>query len=354
MVYKRFLKENNNGTTNIDKIPTEILREVFSILYNDGINTDRAETLEDLYSCTLVSKYWSANSTPILWSNIIPSQGIITTYMAFFTDKERKLLEKSGISFNHVDERKSATFCYPSFLKSISMQELSQAIFLWCRNNCPQPISKQYNLLLRGILNIFAKHCVTLYQLDLDKRSLLDNLHHELWILLQEPNYQSFISNIKQLSLDVRKLVNVECLELLCQTCQRLVFDMTLDETYWSSDQKLAEIIKSQKELKTFYLRRGKITQTIISALEYHAKSLKMLHFRRVDFKKCKSLRSIFKESNQLEVLIVHGCKNLSENIRKELMNITSFPKLVEVDCEGLVTWNTVIKRHEYQNIQVV
>ncbi|CAG8459314.1 7605_t:CDS:10 [Funneliformis caledonium] len=302
-------------------------------------------------------KYWSANSTPILWSNIIPSQGIITTYMAFFTEKEQKVLEKSGITFDKVCERKSATYCYPSFLKSISMQELSQAIFLWCRNNCPQPISKQYNLLLRGILNIFAKHCVTLYQLDLDKRSLLDNLHHELWILLQEPNYQSFISNIKQLSLDVRKLVNVECLELLCQTCQRLKIlkvDMTLDETYWSSDQKLAEIIKSQKELKTFYLRRGKITPTIISALEYHAKSLKMLHFRRVDFKKCKSLRSIFKESNQLEVLIVHGCKNLSENICKELMNTTSFPKLVEVDCEGLVTWNTIIKRHDYQNIKVI
>ena len=53
---------------------------------------------------------------------------------------------------------------------------------------------------------------------------------------------------------------------------------MTVDETYWPSDNKLADIINSQKELKTFYLRRGKITPKIISALEVHAKSLKMLH----------------------------------------------------------------------------
>src|SRR6266498_1058594 len=129
---------------------------------------------------------------------------------------------------------------------------------------------------------------------------------------------------------------------------------MTLDETYWSSDQKLAEIIKSQKELKTFYLRRGKITPTIISALEYHARSLKMLHFRRVDFKKCKSLQSLFKDSKQLEVLIVHGCKNLNEKIGEELLNTISFPKLVEIDCEGLISWGTVTKRHEYQNIKVI
>ncbi|EXX75796.1 hypothetical protein GLOIN_2v1469886 [Rhizophagus irregularis DAOM 181602=DAOM 197198] len=360
--YKRCLKVNNNGTSNIDKIPTEILREIFSILYNDGINTDRAETLEDLYSCMFVNKYWSVNAAPILWSNIIPSPGAITTFMAFFKEEERKELEKSGISFDNICDIESTTYCYPSFLKSISMHELSLAIFLWCRNNCPQPITKQYNLLLRGILNIFANLCITLYQLDLDKRSLLDCLHHELWILLQEPNYRSFISRVKQLSLDIRKLVNDDCLELLCQTCQRLKIlkiDMTVDETFWSSDNKLADIIKTQKGLQTFYLRRGKITPKIISALEVHAKSLKMLHFRRVDFEKCTSLRSIFNYSKQLEVLIVRGCKNLSENVCKELMNTASFPKLVEVDfedsdCEGLMSWSTIIKRHEHQNIQVV
>jgi hypothetical protein len=188
------------------------LQEIFSILYNDGINTDRAETLEDLYSCIFVNKHWSVNATPILWSNIIPSPGAITTYMAFFGDKERKELENSGIPFNNVCcDINSTTYCYPSFLKSISMHELSSTIFFWCRNNCPQPISKQYNLLLRGILNIFANNCITLYQLDLDKRSLLDCLHHELWILLQEPNCRPFISRVKQLSLDIRKLVNDEC-----------------------------------------------------------------------------------------------------------------------------------------------
>lgn len=134
---------------------------------------------------------------------------------------------------------------------------------------------------------------------------------------------------------------------------------MTVDETYWSSDSRLADFIKSQKELKTFYLRRGKITPKIVSALEIHAKSLKMLHFRRVDFEKCESLQSIFNDSKQLEVLIVRGCKNLSENVCEELMNTTSFPKLVEVDfedsnCEGLMSWSTVVKRHEHQNIQVV
>jgi hypothetical protein len=134
---------------------------------------------------------------------------------------------------------------------------------------------------------------------------------------------------------------------------------MTVDETYWTSDSRLADFIKSQKELKTFYLRRGKITPKIVSALEIHAKSLKMLHFRRVDFEKCESLQSIFNDSKQLEVLIVRGCKNLNENICEELMNTTSFPKLVEVDfedsnCEGLMSWSTVVKRHEHQNIQVV
>jgi hypothetical protein len=54
---------------------------------------------------------------------------------------------------------------------------------------------------------------------------------------------------------------------------------MTVDETYWSFDRRLADFIRSQKELKTFYLRRGKLTSKIVSALEIHAKSLKMLHF---------------------------------------------------------------------------
>jgi hypothetical protein len=78
-----------------------------------------------------------------------------------------------------------------------------------------------------------------------------------------------------------------------------------------------------------------------------------------VNFEKCKSLQSIFNESKQLEVLILNGCKNLNENVCEELMNTPTFPKLVEVDfedsdCEGLMSWRTVVKRLEHQNIQVI
>ncbi|KAF0469192.1 E3 ubiquitin-protein ligase RAD18 [Gigaspora margarita] len=343
-----------------EKLPSEILRHVFKIIYEDGLN-DRAEMLEDLYTCIQVNKRWCETAMPILWSNIIPSASVINVYMSFFTPDERNELISKGIPFQKISTKSSLTFCYPSFLRVLNLHEFSSAIFHWCLQECRQPISIQYNILLRGLLVILARHCKTLQQLHLDRRLLLDNMHHELWLLLHESTTRNLITSVRKLCLDVRKIINEDCLRLLCESCRHLRIlkvDMTLVEPFWSWDSRIAQLISSQKYLCSFIMKRGKCTDALISALESHTSSLRLIHFRRVDFSKCTSIGTFKSDCKNLEVLIIHGCKYLSGNVREELIN-ASFPKLIELDVNGtdfdgaMVSWNNCVgRRNENQELK--
>ncbi|CAG8543964.1 10084_t:CDS:2 [Diversispora eburnea] len=320
----------------IEKLPSEILRHVFKIIYEDG-SINRAEMLEDLYTCIQINKRWCKIAMPILWSNIIQSASVINTYMCFFTSEERKELSTKGVPFINIPHKTLMTFCYPSFLRVLNLQEFTSAIFSWCLHECPQPISIPYNALLRGLLNILARHCKTLQQLYLDRRYYLDNMHHELWLILQDPITRMLISSVRKLRLDVRKIISEECSKLLSEYVRNvkvLIVDMTIMGSYWSWDIRIAQLISSQKCLTSFTMKGGKCTKIIISALEQHSKTLKMIFFRRIDFSDCDSINSLRYDCENLEVLIINNCKNLSEKIREEI-SIAYFPKLVELDVEG-------------------
>ncbi|CAG8595657.1 12266_t:CDS:2 [Acaulospora morrowiae] len=319
-----------------EKLPSEVLRHVFKIIYEDGIN-DRAEMLEDLYTCIQVNKRWCVTAMPILWSNIIPSPSVINTFMSFFTSEERKELGSKGVPFHNIPNKTFMTFCYPSFLRVLNLQEFTSAIFNWCLQECPQPIAIPYNALLRGLFVILASHCKTLQQLHMDRRLYIDNMHHELWLLLQDKTTRGLISPVRKLCLDVRKIINEDCLKLLCENVRYvrvLRVDMTINQHYWSWDLQVARLISSQKSLTSFTMKRGKCSNAIISALEQHSQTLRLIHFRRVDFSKCNSINTLKYDCKNLEVLIMYGCKHLSENVREEISE-ANFPKLVELDIEG-------------------
>jgi hypothetical protein len=99
----------------------EILSEIFKFLYA------KEEGKINLFNCVLVNRYWCRTTIPILWldpfsffDDKMSLDGLIYTYMACLTKKERRSLEKQGIEVPK--KVKAPSFDYISFLKFLQIE----------------------------------------------------------------------------------------------------------------------------------------------------------------------------------------------------------------------------------------
>ncbi|CAG8567432.1 11220_t:CDS:2 [Ambispora leptoticha] len=110
-------------------LPPEILRQIVTIFEDD---------YKTLYSCLLVNRYWCCNVVPILWRKMPDNfPRIATSSWAYkFIQAYINCLStdtRAQLGLTESDQQKeSSVLLYPTYLKVLDFQRLSDAIVSWC------------------------------------------------------------------------------------------------------------------------------------------------------------------------------------------------------------------------------
>ncbi|KAF0432452.1 hypothetical protein F8M41_005217 [Gigaspora margarita] len=267
--------------SSIDKINQKLSPEYFNIIFR-YLPTNR-----DLYSCSLVNRYWANCAIPILWEspfkinnvyNLFPK--VIQVYLKFIQTEE--------LHNDFLVNR--PLYDYPSFLKKLPFDRfLNSAI----ANNYPET-------LIVELFKILSNRSVMLRRFDLSQLHLsYDNLiTHQ--VLPQLLNYSSLFKRLSYLNctyyLDVeeaQQTLKAQIFNALANSCHNII---NIKATVWSRDEAiaLANLICSQKWLKKFSLINSNESASFsIQSLQSQAGSLNNLTFKNMhrDINLNKSLR---------------------------------------------------------------
>ncbi|CAG8824725.1 14875_t:CDS:1, partial [Gigaspora margarita] len=233
-------------------------------------------TNRDLYSCSLVNRYWANCAIPILWEspfkiddvyNLFPK--VIQVYLKFI--QTEKLHNYSLINKPFYD--------YPSFLKELPFDRFLNSA-----------IANDYSeTLIIKLIKVLFKRSVKLRQFDLRQLHLsYDNLitHKVLPKLL---DYSSIFNRLSYLNctyhLDVDEVQQVKKAQIfntLANSCHNII---NIKATVWSNDEAIAlsNLICSQKWLKKFSLvNSNEFASFSVQSLQSQTRSLNNLTFKNM------------------------------------------------------------------------
>ncbi|CAG8566988.1 hypothetical protein RhiirA1_511403 [Rhizophagus irregularis] len=321
-------------------ISPEILSEIFKFLYT------KEEGKINLFNCVLVNRYWCRTTIPILWldpfsffDNKMSLDGLISTYMACLTNKERRSLEKQGIEVPK--KVKSPSFDYISFLKNLNYDGLISSLFHLGCNDGVYKKNDSFGIMLPALLEILANRDLALQSLELKNHDRRGDWDREFMHLVDR-KIRPLIKPVKKIYLDCNVL-DARFLPLLSGQCQRvrhLYIVMHVEKSKKGSiicerdATYYAKLIEKQKSLEILAIEKfTKYFKNILPSFKTQIQSLRVIEFINSNFKECESLEVIASCEN-LERLIFRGCNNLSTKILRPLFN-ANFSKLKEISFES-------------------
>ncbi|RIA90786.1 hypothetical protein C1645_769120 [Glomus cerebriforme] len=352
------------------RLPPEILKNIFQIIYGHKGCYRSDEHLNNLFSCLLVNKEWCESAIPILWSEVFyPIQtiriGTITTYLSCLNLEKRKTLQnQAGVNIPIQYDR--PTFNYASQLTELNFDKFLKTIFSWCKKyRKPYRNTKRNEFMIRSLLELFSSNCANIKYFAMNNvpnYRLYDDYYDNLvtidFKLLTEPNIRDCLSGVKELRLEWDTLVLNGFLTALSHTCRSLetldtnfAHDPEFANLFISKEQAedLAILISAQSNLQKFILQDYQnYTHYFLNSLNTQTLSLKVIEFYSVDFLGCISFE-VFKNCHLLTHITFEDCSNITVDMVKPLLN-ASFPNLKYVHvynnpdyydppCEDLVKW---------------
>src|SRR6266498_4034159 len=182
------------------QLPPEILKNIFRKIYGHRGCYRSDGHLNNLYSCLLVNKEWSANVVPILWSAVFyPIQtiriGVISTYLSCLSLENRKILQNRA-DINIPIQYNRPTFEYSTYLTELNFDKFLRTIFLWCKKyRKPYHNINRNELIIRYLLESFSSNCAKIKYLAMNNvpnyllhDDYFNNLKTIDFKLLAEPN----------------------------------------------------------------------------------------------------------------------------------------------------------------------
>ncbi|KAF0432450.1 hypothetical protein F8M41_005215 [Gigaspora margarita] len=302
----------------MSSIVQKLSPEYFNIIFR-YLPTNR-----DLYSCSLVNRYWANCAIPILWEspfkinivyNLFPK--VIQVYLKFIQTEE---LHNDSLV-------KRPLYDYPSFLKELPFDRfLNSAI----TNNYPET-------LIVELFKILSNRSVMLCRFDLSQLHLsFDNLitHKVLPQLLDNSSIFKRLSYLNcTYHLDIeetQQTLKAQIFNALANSCHNL---RNIKATVWCKDETiaLANLICSQKWLKKVSLVNSNESASFsIQSLQSQAGSLNKLTFknmhRDLNLNKSLSNRAKFKPTKL----------QLNDKAIYSLLQCNKITKLKFKHCEGL------------------
>ncbi|KAF0432451.1 hypothetical protein F8M41_005216 [Gigaspora margarita] len=316
------VQKTNGIKLKFDNIDQKLSPEYFNIIFR-YLPTNR-----DLYSCSLVNRYWANCAIPILWEspfkinnvyNLFPK--VVQIYLAFIQ------IEK----FHNDFSVNRPLYDYPSFLKELPFDRfLNSAI----TNNYPET-------LIVELFKILSNRSVMLRRFDLCQLHLsYDNLiTHQ--VLPQLLNYSSLFKRLSYLNctyhLDVeeaQQTLKAQIFNALANSCHNII---NIKATVWSRDEAiaLANLICSQKWLKRVSLVNSNESASFsVQSLQSQAGSLNNLTFknmhRDLNLNKSLSNRAKFKPTefklNDKSIYSLLKCNNITKLKFKHCEGLYNFP----------------------------
>ncbi|CAG8507120.1 9142_t:CDS:2 [Paraglomus brasilianum] len=287
----------------------------------------------DLYHCALVNRQWCQGAMPILWNrpffhydevdSAMPN--VLRTYVLSLTDADRSLLRENGLDVPYAIRR--PMFDYPSFVRHLNLWELIMA----CRNW--RDWGDKLALVVRIMLGLFKRRGIELTSLLLPLDDWYDGKYDEAICVIIEDEFMEMIAPIRY--LEISKLTNIGKLACgLAQTCNNLEHINLSNLRGSSSSRYLSQLIKSQKQLISFYMVNG--VPRVESSLFNQANSLRDVRLHSTDFQDSEAWHSLA-TCTMLERLDIVNCKNITVLMVEPLLNET-LPYLKQVNvtfCKG-------------------
>ncbi|CAG8623857.1 9029_t:CDS:2 [Paraglomus occultum] len=297
---------------------------------NEPIWQSHRSSYRDLYHCALVNRQWCQRAMPILWNrpffhydtvdSAMPN--VLRTYVSFLTDADNSLLRENDLDVPYAIRR--PMFDYPSFVKHLNLWELIMACESW-RN-----WGNKLALVVRIMLGLFKRRGIELTSLLLPLDIWYEEKHEEAICVIVEDEFTEMIAPIRY--LEMSKLTNIGKLACgLAQTCYNLEHINLSDLKGSYSSRYVNQLIKSQKQLISFYMING--ASRVESSLFNQAKSLRDVRLHSTDFQDSDAWHSLA-TLTMLERLDIVDCENITVLMVEPLLNET-LPYLKQVNVTG-------------------
>ncbi|GBB86016.1 hypothetical protein RclHR1_12460002 [Rhizophagus clarus] len=339
----------------------ELINEVIQYFHHD---------YKTLHSCILVNRLWCRLTIPLLWEDPFSikfpkNYRFIEIYLHNINDDDKTKLSEYGINNDLLPL--NTLFNYPSFIKCLDTQRISNSIENWAAAVGTTPIKvQQYNryslrstnlssqiltftkFVYRLIFQTFIENEVNLHSLEITMiaRKEFDNFNEICELMLQNPN---FICNIKNFKLDFNTTTEnitklLEFLHSNCNSISSLYFLFTsCNNNYQLTEKRLSQIINSQKNLRKILLGFNDfpLYYSLLSLKNpYFSNTLNSIIFYYVDFRNITVLTEVFNQLNVLESIHIIYCLSLDSRFIQQINNINKPFKLKSLFLDEILQIN--------------
>ncbi|GET54302.1 uncharacterized protein OCT59_029090 [Rhizophagus irregularis] len=153
-----------------------------------------------LHSSILINRSWCRLAIPLLWENPFlickysRKYDFIAIYLHdHFNDKDKLILNRFGI--NNDVFPSNTLFNYPSFIKSLSVQQVRSSIIYWFTNNKSEYIDTFFGLIYVSLLEVIIKNEACLHTFEFFTYGKLD--YFIIKLILKYPNFTHNIRNLE-------------------------------------------------------------------------------------------------------------------------------------------------------------
>ncbi|PKC65031.1 hypothetical protein RhiirA1_461599 [Rhizophagus irregularis] len=307
---------------------------------------------KSLHSCALVSRLWCRLAIPLLWEDPFSikfpkNYHFIEIYLHNLNDYDKLKLNEYGISNDLFPSNK--LFNYPSFIKCLDTQRISNSIENWVTAVGMITTKSQYlrasiqstnlssqmliftKLICRLLFLTFIENEVNLYKFEITMiaRKEFEIFDEIIELILQNPK---FICNIKDFKLDfnttTENIMNfLIFLHSNCNSISSLYFLFTsCNNNYQMTEKHLSQMINSQKNLRKLLLGFNDfpLHYSLLSLQSPNClNTLNTIIFYYVDFKNITVLTEVFNQLNVLESIHIIYCLSLNSRFIQQINNVT-------------------------------
>ncbi|RIA87519.1 hypothetical protein C1645_878001 [Glomus cerebriforme] len=298
----------------MNQLPADCLNEIFKYLDEDKVV---------LQSTLLVNRLWSEISVRELWKSIIN----INTLIDCIPNESKEILRENGIL---ILTSKHPMFNYPSFCKSLSVNQLNYKIKQWLnrererQSNSIQNFNDKLYLLTKEIFKLLMSQIYSLRKLEFtDYSPLKQNI-----IFTSYPGAKDCLNDLSVLHCDSD--IYPEFYYQLSQICQNLQLLYVSFKKVISNG--LSDLISVQNNLKYLYMFQyydcKELTPDIITSLKKLPNTLTKLNIYGGDHYIPLSFISNFKNLQEL-ILSFRNIKSFEDF---KLLQHVTFPQLYSLE----------------------
>nr|CAG8501843.1 3988_t:CDS:1 [Entrophospora candida] len=313
-------------------LPSDCIHAVISFLSdNDKASLHSCLLINKLWCLTIVEKLWSK---PFLLTRLDRSAKLVETYLSCINQEELSVKEgKFFKKYNkHFFKKKSATFNYPKYLRSLNYLDIYNSVEHWSNGR----FSVDDWLLVTNVLcKLFMNRSSAFLNLSIETGQMIPLAP----IFCRKVNNNSPFSLIREFCC-YGKFQKDNIYKEMAKTCRRIevliVEGPDIDYANNSDQEEIKELIAlitNQKALRKLEFHNFNVyDNSIVSALGKHSQTLTYLVFHYAMFMsdKMDELEGITDLEN-LQHLAFNACENVDEELLEQL-HVKQLPKLTELD----------------------